>query len=536
MPRTNLTEAGAHTQILERKADGSLLIQVITPGWGSSGYYSSEVLEAAGRDKVWPKGTHMYFDHPSASEAEDRPERSVKDLAATLAEDAHWDGKRLVARAVPVGLGKPVLADEAFREAVGCSVRAAATTAVGEAEGRRGTIIEQIYPGTHNSVDFVTHAGRGGMILESARDAFGVEEKGELDSDRREKFTVAVQDAHADSDNKVDVWVRDYDDTTVYWERWGGDDPGTYSQTYKETDKAVELTGDPVKVHAKTTYVPVDEAIRALELTREAALRSVREARNIGEWMESRIHLGFTQVADEMFGNGKLTREERIALSAAIGAALDAFTGALQDSAAQLYGRDLWTDPDARVTAAEALAPTHVPDHPAGPTKKTRESNMPEIEEARLRQLEEASGRVPTLEAERDTANTRADVAETALAVEKARTYARDFGVKRVREANSELDSAAVDKIVAEAMRGDLPLTEADKAADRRLDTEAFGKQIDEARTEMETFLATVVQSRGGRVQGLGESTSKPEVTEADTRAAIDAAFGRTPATSSKGA
>ena len=489
--------------------------------------------------RVGPTGTHFYSPPPGASAAEDRPERSVKDLAATLAEDARWDGKRLVAEATPVGLGKPLLADSEFREAVGCSVRAAATTAVGEAEGRHGTIIEQIYPGTHNSVDFVTHAGRGGMILESAREAFGVEESGELDSDRREKFTVAVQDAHADSDNKVDVWVRDYDDTTVYWERWGGDDPGTFSQSYKETDDAVELTGDPTKVRAKTQYVPVDEAIHAPELTREAALAAVREARNVGQWMESRIHLGFTQVADEMFGNGKLTREERIALSAAIGDALDSFTSALQGSADQLYSRDLWDDPDARVTAAEAHVPTantHVPDHPAGPTKKTRESNMPEIEEAELRRLEEASGRVPTLEAERDTERGRADKAEHDLAVEKAKTYAREFGAKRVREANGLLDSATVERIVHNAMRDELPLTEAEKAADRRLDTEAFGKQVDESRRDEETYLATVVQSRGGRVAGLGESTSKTEVTEADSRAAIDEAFGRKPATTVKGA
>ena len=70
MPRKNLTESGAHTQILEANSDGSFLVQVISPGWGSSGYYSSEVLEAAGKAKVWPAGCHMYFDHPDASEAE----------------------------------------------------------------------------------------------------------------------------------------------------------------------------------------------------------------------------------------------------------------------------------------------------------------------------------------------------------------------------------------------------------------------------------------------------------------------------------
>jgi hypothetical protein len=229
MARQNLTEAGAHTEILERNSDGSMLIQVITPGWGSSGYYATEVLEAAGKAKVWPKGTHMYFDHPSASEAADRPERSVKDLAATLTEDARWDSgrKALIARAEPVGLGKAVFADEAFRKAVACSVRASAEMEIGEAEGRSGWIVEKIHAGTQNSVDFVTHAGRGGMILESARAA--------LDNDIPAAFL------------------------------------------------------------------------------RESAVAKIREARNIGQWIESRLHLELTQLADNMFGDGRLTRPERIA-------------------------------------------------------------------------------------------------------------------------------------------------------------------------------------------------------------------------------
>ena len=46
-------------------APGKLLIQLITPGWGSSGYYSAEVLEQAANDKVFAKGTQMHIDHMS---------------------------------------------------------------------------------------------------------------------------------------------------------------------------------------------------------------------------------------------------------------------------------------------------------------------------------------------------------------------------------------------------------------------------------------------------------------------------------------
>jgi hypothetical protein len=478
------------------------------------------VLEAAAKDQVWGKGTKMFLDHPLASEAEERPERSIKDIGAVLAEDARWDGKRLVARAEPVGLGKTVLADEAFRKVIACSVRASAEMNIGEAEGKKGWIVEKIHPGTMNSVDFVTYAGRGGMILEAARQAH---EAGELDSDRRDKFRNAVRDAHA-SDG-VDVWVEDYDDTTVYWDRWGGEDPGTFSQTYKETDDAVELTGDPVQVRVKRQYVPVDEAARTVDLTREAAVTSIREARNVGQWIESRLHLELTRIADDMYGNGKLTREERISLSSAVGDALDAFTSNLTDAAPQLFQRDLWTDPDARVVAAESATP-NVPVHPAGQSTPPKEHNMPEIEESRLQALEEAHGRVPTLEAERDSARTELATAQRDLAVERAKSYAREFGTKLVREANSELAPAVVEKVVAEAMRT-IPLNE----SDNRLDTEAFTAQVDEARKDQELYLATVIENSAGTVRGLGPVGETKTVTSADSQRAIDEAFGRKPQT-----
>ena len=57
----------------------------------------------------------------------------------------------------------------------------------------------------------------------------------------------------------------------------------------------------------------------------EADLVALNEAANVGDWMESRIHLRFTEVADYRFGDGYITRPERIILSSAIGDALNAF-------------------------------------------------------------------------------------------------------------------------------------------------------------------------------------------------------------------
>lgn len=51
---------------------------------------------------------------------------------------------------------------------------------------------------------------------------------------------------------------------------------------------------------------------------------------NVADWFEAQLHNTFTMIADGQFGDGKLTREERIALSNAIGEALDAFHVRLQ--------------------------------------------------------------------------------------------------------------------------------------------------------------------------------------------------------------
>ena len=442
MARQNLTEAGARTEILEANSDGSLLVQIITPGWGSSGYYSADVLEAAAKDKVWPAGTHMYFDHPTASESENRPERSVKDLAATLSEDARWDGKRMVARAAPVGLGKAVLVDEAFRKAVACSVRASAEMNIGEAEGRSGWIVEKIHPGTFNSVDFVTHAGRGGMILEAARQANEA-----TNNDRSQQLSDAVREKYGK--DKTWVWVRDFDDSRVWFEVNSDKDASqTYEQSYSvdDGDLSVTLTGARTEVRVRTEYVPVKKAAES--------------------------------------------------------------------------------------------ADNNVPSRAAGQPNTIRENTMPgenegattTIEESKRRELEEKASRVDVAEAKLASETARADKAEQELAVEKAKDYARDFGAKRVREANSELAPAVVDKIVVEAMR-EIPLTEAENAADRRLDTETFGKRVDEARKEQELYLATVIENSGATVRGLGPVGEKKEVTRTDSQRAIDEAFGRKPQT-----
>lgn len=406
---------------------GRLVAQLIDVGWGSSGYYGAEALQAAATDRVFPAGTQMFMDHPTESEGYERPERSVRDLAAFTTEDARWDAtaEALVA---PVQVLQPFRAVVAeMKDVIGLSIRAAAqVTEGGQVDGRTGRIIDRITEGV--SVDFVTKAGRGGRILQL-----------------------------------------------------------------------------------------LESAQPALAFTREAAVAQVQEARNIGQWIESRLHLSLTQMADEMFGDGRLTRDERITLSSAVGDGLTSFTSTLEQGAPQLYTRDLWDEPAAIVAAAEAATP-HVPVDPAGdtPTQESQEDTMPQIEEAEHRRLVEAAGRVQQLETERDTA--RQQLAET-----RARSTARPIAEQIIGESTTlpPLTRARVVNHLVEAAS----LTDAGA-----LDETALRSAAESARTAAEAEIAEAAEAAGaGRIAGFGaRSDQDSEVTEAQLEEARAGAFGRT--------
>ncbi|MEU8158032.1 hypothetical protein AB0B94_30635 [Micromonospora sp. NPDC048986] len=97
--------------------------------------------------------------------------------------------------------------------------------------------------------------------------------------------------------------------------------------------------------------------------------RPVAEARNAGHWFESRIHSSFTEVADRMFGEGYLTRDERIILSNAVGDALAAFAARIELAAPHLYERDPWQEPEVPALAQTSeAAPDGAPNEGAEPT------------------------------------------------------------------------------------------------------------------------------------------------------------------------
>lgn len=257
---TRITEQQAFT-ITEAEGSSSssprLMIDLITPGWGSSGYYSPKVLENAASSRVFPKGTKMFLDHPGEAERHDRPERSVRDLAAVLEEDAEWTGTSLRGPAKIIGPYRDLLTDETVIENIGTSIVAYAETTVGEAEGRKGTIVTELTEGF--SVDFVTFPGRGGAILsvlESARR--GVSEA--TANDTREALAAATRAAYGGEETYV--WVRDFDESQVWFSVEDDDSIKTFQQGYSlGEDGAAELSaGDPTEVRARTEYVPVTAA------------------------------------------------------------------------------------------------------------------------------------------------------------------------------------------------------------------------------------------------------------------------------------
>ncbi|MFC5744820.1 hypothetical protein [Actinomadura rugatobispora] len=168
----------------QQRTGERMRIKLISPGWGSSGHYNEAVLRKAADDQIWPSGTHMYLDHPTASEGVERPERSVRDLAAVLTTPATYEHGALHAEARVFGPYQQLLTDMA--EHIGVSIRAAGIAEHGEAEGREGIIITELTEGI--SVDFVTRAGRGGQIvevLEAARHEMALSEDAPAIRDER---------------------------------------------------------------------------------------------------------------------------------------------------------------------------------------------------------------------------------------------------------------------------------------------------------------------------------------------------------------
>lgn len=129
---------------------------LITPGKGSSGIYTEDMLKEYG-PQAFKKGTHSYVDHPRNEE----DIRSPKNLIGVLAKDASYEeGVGLVGELSIMPHWKEFV--EAVAPHTGLSIYAMGE---GEYNDDGEVVVENLVPHVQNSVDLVSYPGREGSKL-----------------------------------------------------------------------------------------------------------------------------------------------------------------------------------------------------------------------------------------------------------------------------------------------------------------------------------------------------------------------------------
>lgn len=425
---------------------------------------------------VFREGLPVFLDHPSVNESYDRPERSVRDLAGKLATPAVYERDGLYADVEVYPHWAPVV--EAMWPDIGMSIRASGTVEASQREGVRGPIVTALTEAA--SVDFVTAAGAGGKVvalLESARAQSG---------DLLRKATEMRAFSESPRGGEILSWTEERD------------------------------------------------------LMRRSTEEQVAEAANVGNWLESRIHSMFTQLADDMFGDGRLTRDERISLSNAIGEGLSAFNAVVAEEVPHLYQRDLWREPEvAPAEVSEAPAPD-VPAPPVttlkegapvsgGTNQGTPNGGPIELSEAELRtSLAETKQKLAEAELEiaklgdqsRQLAEAKTKLAEAERTNLRliANNTARDKAVETLAE--STLPEVAHAKVIESVTGANVPLNE-----DGALDEAKLVTNIKAAIEAERAYLTRFAEAAGiGRVRGLGD-TDQHGLSEAAFNAGLKDVF-----------
>lgn len=153
MTKTLLTESSSGVQT---GPDGTYKIVLITPGQGSSAYYTEELLREYG-PATFPAGTHSYPTHQKAQD------RNPFTMIGGLAEDAFYeDGVGLVGYLKPRESLRETL--EEIKDYVGFSISAPGECEEAEVDGQVTKVATSLIPSITNTVDLVSYAGRGGKF------------------------------------------------------------------------------------------------------------------------------------------------------------------------------------------------------------------------------------------------------------------------------------------------------------------------------------------------------------------------------------
>jgi len=175
----------------------SPLVKIISPGRGSSGYYTKEVLQRDG-PQVFRRGMLMFVNHATEAEQKARPEGDWSQLAAVTEADARWDdnGPDGAALYAPAAVFSK-FADEVKEKApfTGVSINARghyAESATGipnpKVKFHESMLAPDGKPGlvgritAADSIDLVTKAGRDGKLLLESAGEFNPEQENDMDA------------------------------------------------------------------------------------------------------------------------------------------------------------------------------------------------------------------------------------------------------------------------------------------------------------------------------------------------------------------
>ena len=266
-------------------------VKVIESGWGSSGYYGSDVLAKFG-PTTFTAGTKVYMNHPTSREDSERPERDVHQLAGKLVSDAVFQENALFADIEFYSHYAPIIREMAGD--VGLSIRALGEARIGEAEGKSGPIIESLVADPFTSVDVVTVAGAGGKfitLLESYT--------------QKDSLTIPVEESELEGDGMT-ITKEDLDAAIA-------DIKATFAEALSPVIESVSTlvesaqtteTADAVEAEATDEVVEAEPEIDAVEVAEkfvESGLPKVALAR-VAESLKSEAN---TKSVDELIADEK---------------------------------------------------------------------------------------------------------------------------------------------------------------------------------------------------------------------------------------
>lgn len=180
-----LTEQGGATSSTT-STGARARVTIISPGQGSSGYYSPEVIAEAA--PLFEAGTHMYLDHATESERAERGVRSLDRLVGVLESAPTLNHKGALVADVKIMPAWREFVKEAYPY-IGVSISAS-----GEIEeSEQGRVIKKLT--AVESVDFVTRAGRGGKIDALLESAVTKEDLSESTEQEDGPMTVTITEA-----------------------------------------------------------------------------------------------------------------------------------------------------------------------------------------------------------------------------------------------------------------------------------------------------------------------------------------------------